>query len=198
MFGHHHHGRHGHHDHHRGCGPQHHFGPRGGRETEEVGRGPGRDGRRRRVFDGGELRLVLLKLLEEQPRHGYDLIREIETLSGKTYAPSPGVVYPTLTLLGDMGFVEEVKSEGARKQLAITAEGRQHLADRQDEVASAMARLAALAAFTEKTDAAPVRRAMQNLKMALQQRLGEASADKETAFDIAELIDEVARKIELL
>lgn len=198
MFGfHHHHGRQDH-QHGRGCGEEmRHAGPRG-RDGEDHGRGFGRDGRRRRVFDGGELRLVLLKLLEDQPRHGYDLIREIEALSGNAYAPSPGVVYPTLTLLGDMGLVEEVKSEGAKKQLTITADGRQHLAERHTEVAAAMARLAALAAFTEKTDAAPVRRAMQNLKMALQQRLGEASADKDTAFDIAALIDEVARKVERL
>jgi len=162
------------------------------------GHGRGGPGGRRRLFDGGELKLVMLKLIADAPRHGYDLIREIEARSGNAYAPSPGVVYPTLTLLGDMGLVEDVASEGARKQLTITAEGRQHLAERQDEVAAAMARLAALAAFTEKTDAAPVRRAMQNLKMALQQRLGDASADKDTAFDIAELIDEVARKIERL
>ena len=166
----------------------------GGRH--EHGRGGG--GGRRRMFDGGELKLVLLKLIADAPRHGYDLIREIERMTGGAYAPSPGVVYPTLTLLGDMGLVEDVASEGAKKQLAITAEGRQHLVERQDEVAAAMARLAALAAFTEKTDSAPIRRAMQNLKMALQQRLGEASADKNTAFDIAEMIDEVTRKIERL
>ena len=51
----------------------------------------------RRMFDGGELRLVLLKLIADEPRHGYDLIREIEELTGGAYAPSPGVVYPTLT-----------------------------------------------------------------------------------------------------
>jgi DNA-binding PadR family transcriptional regulator len=196
MFGHHHHFRapFG-----PGCHGDRHAGPRGpGRDHGEAPRGFGREGRRQRVFDGGELRLVLLKLIEEQPRHGYDLIREIEARSGNAYAPSPGVVYPTLTLLGDMGLVEEVKSEGAKKQLTITAEGRQHLAEKHEEVAAAMARLAALAAFTEKTDAAPVRRAMQNLKMALQQRLGDTSADKDTAFDIAALLDEVARKIERL
>ncbi|BDA85604.1 hypothetical protein Sa4125_31460 [Aureimonas sp. SA4125] len=141
---------------------------------------------------------MLLKLIEEQPRHGYDLIREIEARSGKAYAPSPGVVYPTLTLLGDMGLVEEQKSDGARKLLAITGEGRQHLADNRDAVDVAMARLAALAQFSERTDSAPIRRAMQNLKMALQQRLATASADKEIAFDIAAMIDEVARKIERL
>ncbi|WP_447514071.1 PadR family transcriptional regulator, partial [Clostridioides difficile] len=59
------------------------------------------------MFDGTELRLILLKLIEEQPRHGYDLIREIEERSGGAYAPSPGVVYPTLTMLDDMGLIEE-------------------------------------------------------------------------------------------
>ena len=106
------------------------------------------------MFDGSELRLVLLKLIEEQPRHGYDLIREIEARSGNAYAPSPGVVYPTLTLLGDMGLVEEVKSEGARKQLAITEEGRQHLAERHDEVAALAASFARLAEVALADDAA--------------------------------------------
>ncbi len=63
----------------------------------------GRRGRRaRRMFEGGELRLVLLKLIADEPRHGYDLIRAVEELTGGEYAPSPGVVYPTLTLLQDM------------------------------------------------------------------------------------------------
>ena len=75
------------------------------------------------MFDGGELRLVLLKLIAEQPRHGYDLIREIEERTGGAYAPSPGVVYPTLTMLDDMGLIEEQKTEGAKKLFAITDAG---------------------------------------------------------------------------
>ena len=66
----------------------------------------------RRMFESGELRLVLLKLIAEQPRHGYDLIRAIEEMTGGEYAPSPGVVYPTLTLLQDMGLIEEAAGEG--------------------------------------------------------------------------------------
>ena len=62
---------------------------------------------RRRVFDSGELQLVLLKLIADQPRHGYELIRAIEELTGGAYVPSPGVIYPTLTLLQDMGRIEE-------------------------------------------------------------------------------------------
>ena len=64
-------------------------------------------GRRARMFDGSELRLMLLKLIADTPRHGYDLIRAIEALTAGAYAPSPGVVYPTLTLLDEMGLIEE-------------------------------------------------------------------------------------------
>ena len=79
------------------------FGHRGrhgfGRDGEH---GEGRGGRRR-VFELGESQLVLLKLIADQPRHGYDLIRAIEEMTDGAYAPSPGVVYPTLTMLQDMG-----------------------------------------------------------------------------------------------
>jgi len=106
------------------AGPRGRFGhgegPRGG--WSEDGPGFGRGGGRRRMFDGGELRLVLLKLIAEKPRHGYDLIRAIEERTGGAYAPSPGIVYPTLTMLSDMGLIEEQTAEGARKLFAITPE----------------------------------------------------------------------------
>ena len=139
------------------------FRPRGGPHgRHHAGRGDGGGDRlhgegrgRRGVFDGGELRLVLLKLMAEQPRHGYDLIRAVEALSGGGYAPSPGVVYPTLTMLQDMGMVEEVKSEGARKAYAVTEDGLTHLAERAGEIDALFARLAAITARYERTDGAP-------------------------------------------
>ena len=88
----------------------------------------------RRMFESGELRLVLLSLVAEQPRHGYDLIRAIEELTGGEYAPSPGVIYPTLTLLQDMGLIEEAAGEGPRKNFSATGEGREYLDERSDEV----------------------------------------------------------------
>jgi DNA-binding PadR family transcriptional regulator len=153
---------------------------------------------RRRIFEGGELRLVLLKLIEDQPRHGYDLIREIEARSGGAYAPSPGIVYPTITLLQDMELARELEVTGARKLCAITEAGRAHLAERAAEVATAMARLEALAQISERTDAAPVQRAMQNLKAALHGRLSQDGVDRKTLLDVAALIDEAAGKIERL
>lgn len=187
-------GRHGRHEH------GHHMGRFGGggfgawmaAEFEERAGGRGR----RRLFDGGELRLVLLRLIGDQPRHGYDLIRAIEERTGGSYAPSPGVVYPTLTMLGDMGQIEETPSEGARKIFTVTDEGRRVLEEKAEEIAALMARLDQLGEVRERTDGASVRRAMHNLKAALLHRLHDA--DVETIHEAVALIDEAARKIERL
>ena len=189
----------------RDCGPRGRGGPfdpaRWEALAEDIARealGGGRRGGRRRVFDGGELRLVLLKLAEDAPRHGYDLIRAIEDRTGGAYAPSPGVVYPTLTLLEDMGLLDEQKAEGSRKLFAITDAGRAHLAEKAEEVAALFARLDALGHHSRRTDAQPVRRAMHNLRAVLQQRLGRGEMSDETAHEIAGLIDALAQKVERL
>ena len=191
------------HDHPGRHGPHgHHFGQRGHRHgfgRERWGDGEeGRGGRRRRILDSNELRLVLLKLIADQPRHGYELIRAIEDLTGGAYVPSAGVVYPTLTLLQDMGHIEEAASDGARKAFAVTAEGSEHLASRKEEVEALFARLAALADTRERTDGGPIRRAMQNLKMVLMNKLERESVKSETIHEVAALIDEAAQKIERL
>jgi DNA-binding PadR family transcriptional regulator len=189
-FGFHHggHGRHGM----RGHGFPGGFGRGGWTGGEERGHG------RRRVFDGGELRLVLLRLLADEPRHGYDLIRAIEERTGGAYAPSPGVVYPTLTLLGDMDQIAEQPTEGARKVFAATDEGRRVLAERADEVAALFARLDALGAMRQRTDGMAVRRAFGNLRAVVQNRLGGEEVDADLIHRAVELIDEAARKIERL
>ncbi len=174
-----------------------HMAERFGWSRERGGRGRMGGGRRRTVFDGTELRLVLLKLIWEQPRHGYDLIKDIETKSGGVYAPSPGVVYPTLTLLADMGLVEE-QADGTRKRFAITPEGSKHLAENEDAVTAAFERLDALLQESARTDAAPVRRAMHNLHAVLHARLSAENADKAVQLDVAAILDEAAGRIERL
>jgi DNA-binding PadR family transcriptional regulator len=176
-----------------------HFGHRGhGRHGRGWGEAGDHGGRRRRVFDSGELRLVLLKLIADQPRHGYELIRAIEELTGGSYVPSPGMVYPTLTLLQDMGQIEEATSEGARKPFAVTEAGTAELTAKQQEVEALFARLAQLAAARQRTDAAPVRRAMQNLRTVLIYRLDREDMKADTLHEVAAILDEAARKIERL
>src|SRR5260370_2591410 len=169
------HYRHGHDSYRQAAG--HHRGYHGfGRGEPDDARG----GRRRRVFDSGELRLVLLKLIADQPRHGYELIRAVEELTGGSYVPSPGMVYPTLTMLQDTGHIEEATAEGPRRPFAVTKEGTAELAAKKDEVDALLARLAELAAVRRRTDGTPVRRAMDNLRSALTYRLDRADRQAQT------------------
>ena len=108
------------------------------------------------------------------------------------------MVYPTLTLLADMGLIEEQQAEGAKKRFAVTAEGRAHLAETADQVAELFARLEQVGAQSKRTDGAPIRRAMANLRHALQERLSRGEFSEQTMHDVAALLDEVAQKIERL
>jgi len=173
------------------------FGDRGfGRFADRM-RGGGHGGRRR-LFTSDELRLLLLKLIGDQPRHGYDLIRAIEEASGGVYAPSPGVVYPTITLLQDMDQIAEQATEGAKRNFAITEAGRALLAEKAEEVDALFARLADLAEENQATDRSPIKRAMVNLAMALRTRMHDGERTPELAHDIAAILDDAARKIERL
>jgi DNA-binding PadR family transcriptional regulator len=153
---------------------------------------------RRRLFDSSELRLVLLKLISDQPRHGYDLIRAIEELSGGAYVPSPGVVYPALSMLQDLDHIEATGEENARKAFAITPSGTADLTANAATVKALLARLGELAATREQTDSAPIRRAMENLRSVLRHRLGEERVTKDTLYEVAAILDEAAQRIERL
>ncbi|MGQ9367886.1 PadR family transcriptional regulator [Azospirillum sp. ST 5-10] len=166
----------------------------GGRGHRPGGRGgfgqggPEGFGRGGRVFGPGDLRLVLLALIAEQPRHGYELIKEIEQRFGGAYAPSPGSVYPTLTLLEELGYVRATVSEGAKRLFEITEEGGAYLAENRPTVDGVMARME-LAARAMTGDAAPdvIREAMHTLRAALHfHRAGWSDAETERVRTILE------------
>ncbi|EIZ80240.1 PadR-like family transcriptional regulator [Novosphingobium sp. Rr 2-17] len=173
------------------------WGPGGGGENR-GGRGDGGSsgGRRRRLFDQAELQTLLLALIAEQPRHGYDLIREIEALSGGEYAPSPGVIYPALTYMEDAGLIAPVADQTARKAFEATAEGRAKAEEDAPKASALKERLGALADRRDKVDPAPVRRAMHALKTAMFDRLSQEGADRAVVLQVADAIDEATRKIE--
>lgn len=175
----------------------------GGDETGEggfrFGRGPfgggpfGRGGGGR-VFGPGDLRLVLLSLIDEKPRHGYELIKELEQKFGGGYTPSPGSVYPTLTLLEELGHVKSSATEGTKRLFEITAAGKRYLADNEAALASALARMdmAASAASAERppTD---LHHAMHTLKAALMFHRG--GWDDEETERVRKIIEDAAQKI---
>jgi len=115
----------------RRCGPR-----MGGRPFGFFGGIMGRGGRGIHGFRAGrklgadDLQLVILALLEEKPRHGYEIIRALEERSGGFYSPSPGMVYPALTYLEELGYAV-VEAEGTKKLYRITDDGRRHLDERR-------------------------------------------------------------------
>jgi DNA-binding PadR family transcriptional regulator len=96
-----------------------------------------------RILGQGELQLIALALIAEQPRHGYEIIKVLEEKTADWYSPSPGIVYPTLTYLEEVGYVT-AQSEGAKKLYTITAEGRAHLEANRDLADTVLDRLAAI------------------------------------------------------
>jgi DNA-binding PadR family transcriptional regulator len=148
------------------------------------------------MFGSGELRLVLLKLIADEPRHGYDLIRAIEELTHGDYAPSPGVIYPTLTLLGDMGLIEEQASDGSRKKFAITEDGRKHLHDNDEEVGRLMERLAEAGSSRREHNRPEVGRAIGNLMHALKNRVQREGWNEDLLAEVVDILDEAAKRIE--
>jgi DNA-binding PadR family transcriptional regulator len=188
-------------DDHRGHqgGHRHHLhgGRHGFRHRGWAGEDEGR-GRRRRVFNSGELRLLLLKLIAEEPRHGYELIRAIEGLSNGLYVPSPGMVYPLLTMLHEMGLIEDAGSDGSRKAFAVTPAGTEYLVTHQAAVDMLAVRLAELATARERTDGGPLRRAMQNLRTVIINRFDRDDVAADIVHQAAAILDEAAQRIEKL
>jgi DNA-binding PadR family transcriptional regulator len=189
-----------HHDHHGHGARWQHF-MRGGRHEERHFGGHGGFGRhgrgRERVFDQGDLRLVILHLIAEKPRHGYELIKAIEEQLGGAYSPSPGVIYPTLTMLEEMGLIAQSASEGSRKLFAITPEGEAHLAENRAALDAIRARMAQLGA-REHGIPAPMLRAWENLKLALNLKIRGGTVSAEQAQAIAAKLDALTAEIERL
>ena len=104
------------------------FGPRGW--GGEWGRGRPR-GRRNQMFESGEVKFVILRLLKEKPRHGYEIIKALEEKMAGCYTPSAGTVYPTLQLLEDEGYVRAVDTDG-KKVYHVTPEGERYLEEHRD------------------------------------------------------------------
>lgn len=177
------------------------FGRFGGRHRHggaDVHAGGGPHGRRRRQFDGEALKVMVLSLINDGASHGYELIRIFSDRSGGAYAPSPGMVYPLLTLLTETGLVAEKGEGGGRKSYQLTPDGQAEVVRQAQDAKQLFAKLDALAERAAKVDPTPVRRAMQGLKMALMDRLGRDDATPETVFAAVALIDAATRDIERL
>ena len=177
----------------------HGYGMHGGGDTRGGGRG-GRGGRR--VFEQGGLRLVLLHLIGGKPSHGYELIKAIEERFNGAYSPSPGVVYPTLTLLEELGYASVEATDGGRKRYSITEPGRAHLAENRETTDAMLARMNGAAGAGANANAGlsahppQVVRALENFKLAVRMRLSRGTLTDEQAHKIAATLDAAAQNLE--
>lgn len=153
-------------------------------------------GRGGRLFEQGDLKYVILRLLEDKPRHGYEIIKELEGRFGGSYAPSPGTVYPTLTMLEDLGYARVVPEEGGKKIYEITDEGRKYLAEHSTTVDDIFGRIAQ---FVEGITDSPMRElntSFQRLARATYKTATSHLSDKELIQRIRDIIQKAADEVE--
>jgi DNA-binding PadR family transcriptional regulator len=171
---------------------RHPFGPHAGGRSHF---GRHREGRSERVFESGDLRILLLAVIAEKPSHGYELIKEVEERLGGGYSPSPGVVYPTLTWLEELGYATVETKGGGKKLYGITEEGRAYLASQKPALDSILARMAAASARGGRF-APQILRAMDNLRSALKYRLAEGPLSEDDVRAVVDALDGAARAVE--
>ncbi len=182
-----------HEEHIREHGHRHHHGPFGRRwEGFERGFGGGRE----RFFDSGNLQLVILQLIAEKPSYGYEIIKTIEERLSGGYTPSPGVVYPTLTLLEEEGLATVTLSDGNKKMYDATEAGKEHLKANSVMVKAIFGRMEQARKMFGRGRSPQIMRAIMNLQMAIRMRTGRGDLNAEQVSKIAAAIDAAARSID--
>ena len=192
------------------CGPRE-CGPRGRRGfVGAFGFGPGGWGGgpggqwgggaagRGRMFGHGDLKFVVLNLLAEKPRHGYEIIKELEDRFGGAYSPSPGTVYPTLSLLEDLGYARAVTEEGNRKVYEITDAGRKYLEENRSVVDDIFGRVDEIGSFVFGQTMAGLAGSFGGLGRAAFRAGMRHQNDEEWAKKVAEIIARATKEIEEL
>ncbi len=165
-----------------------------GRRAEMPGGCGGRHGRRGpRMFDPGMLRYVVLQHIAQQPRHGYDLIKLLQEQSGGLYTPSPGMIYPMLAMLDDLGHVSAV-ADGNKKLYAITEQGRSFLEQNRAMVAAIEEQIAA----RRSSGAEQLRERLQSLRDAVVARVRGRPLSPEQIRQIEDVLDKALAEIQAL
>jgi DNA-binding PadR family transcriptional regulator len=206
----------------RHAGRQEFCGPRGGHESgyesirgggfEGPGGGFGRGGHgfggpggfgrgfgqgRERMFDAGEIRLVILRLLSSEPSYGYQLIKTMEARLGGGYTPSAGVVYPTLTMLEEEGLIAATQTEG-KKVYSVTEEGLKYLEANKERVGQLFERLEETGRGFKRGRAPELMKAFMDLRGAVVSKVWRRNATPEQIKKVAEAIHAAAKAIDEL
>lgn len=203
------HGEHGHghghghgHEGHGECCHGEHGSERQGKQRGRGcgGRGKGQGRQLKRMFDHGDLRVLLLSMIAKKPSHGYEIIREIDEASSGLYVPSPGVIYPTLTLLEEQDLLVATIAEKGRKNYSITPEGSAFLTEHQEIDANIQRKLAYARDLSQNAGGVSeeIESAVGKLKAVLRHKLVLKELSVEKAERIASILNEAVEKIEAI
>ena len=153
---------------------------------------------RARFFAHGDLKFVILSLLEERPRHGYDIIKAIEEKSGGMYSPSAGTVYPTLTLLEEMGFAHSSADESGKRIYEITDTGRAHLAENRGTVDDIFSRISRAGAGLTSDAMQDMNRAFGRMARTVYSHASHRLDDHDFLHGVTKIIEEASAAIQEL
>ncbi len=186
--------------------------PRGKRSERSKGRGGRHKGGRRprlgRFFAHGDLRFLILKLIDEKSRHGYEIIKAIEEQVAGAYSPSPGVIYPTLTLLEELDWIRGIATEGSKRLYEITSDGSLALEANKMTVEAILARMVEVSEaqvgdgapdkrFTGGVAMAPrLRVALDDLTRAIERRIADDRLTKGQIGAIVAALSTAAAEVE--
>ena len=163
------------------------------RAHQHHGRGFGMRGPK--MFEAGALRYIVLQMIAEQPRHGYDIIKAIEERLGGGYAPSPGVIYPLLSMLEDLGHVV-VAQEGNKKLHTITPEGQVFLDENRGFVKAVNARMSRAGRERGSHDGGDIRHALHALKAAVVARFRGEDLSEEQLAKIQAILEHATEEVQ--
>ncbi|MDE3152236.1 MAG: PadR family transcriptional regulator [Gemmatimonadota bacterium] len=153
-------------------------------------------GRMGRMFEQGDLKYVILQLIDEKPRHGYDIIKALEEKSQGAYSPSPGTVYPTLTMLEEMGYIRSTAEDGGKKVYEITPEGKQYLQENSSTVESIFERISDAVEPFFSSSMGEVRGAMRHLARSALGTAMKHADNKDVLARIAQVLERAATEID--
>lgn len=151
--------------------------------------------RRQSSFQKGDLKYILLDLIKDKSRHGYEIIRELEDQSQGFYKPSPGVIYPTLQMLEEMGYASSTEQEG-KKVYSITKEGLEFLTKMKDIANSVRSQIKRKWSFRNIGNMAQVMKEYHNLEQTLGQ--GFSSLDNDKTQHVLEILISARQEIETM
>jgi len=149
------------------------------------------------MFEAGDIKLVILKLLSEEPSYGYQLIKTMEQRLGGGYTPSAGVIYPTLTLLEEEGLAA-ASAESSKKVYSVTAEGTAYLEANKERVSELFARLDETGRGFERGRSPEIMKAFGNLRSAVIARVSRGTGTPEQIQQITDAINVAAKTIDEL